>query len=122
MSQALQYYLFTDEPSADACPPVVDAALGYPAPGVDYGSGIHVPPGDSITQTYALVLANAGQTEWAYPADANTTAALAASPPTIQTGGEGGGKLHTGGTVATVNLPAPGPLDDTFTSPVVLPP
>ena len=48
----------------------VDVSLGYPKPGVDVGGGVHAPPAQTVTTTYAAPFVNGGQT-W-YPADAVT--------------------------------------------------
>ena len=33
----------------------LDAALGYPKAGLDFGDGIHAPPGQTVTLTYTFV-------------------------------------------------------------------
>ena len=117
MSQPVpQFYIFTDEPSANACPPVVDAALGYPCPGTNAATGL---PATFVTQTYALVTANSDASEWAYPADDNTTAALAANPPVLPVVAPKHGNIAP--VAQLVALPAPAPLDDSFQTDVPTP-
>lgn len=59
---------FPDLPSAQAFQAQVDAALGYPRPGVDVGDGVHAPPSQSLTATYMVPvqLATAG---FGFPVD-----------------------------------------------------
>jgi hypothetical protein len=82
-------YAFALQASAQALVAPVDTALGYPKAGVDVGSGIHVPPAQSRTQTYAQPSLVSAQ--WWYPADTNTLPVL--TPLTV-----------------TLGLPAPAPI------------
>jgi hypothetical protein len=116
---AAQFYVFEDESSADACASTVDGVLGFPAAGVDVGGGIHAPAEESVTQTYALVTANSDASEWAYPADDNTTAALAANPPVLPVVAPKHGNIAP--VAQLVALPAPAPLDDSFQTDVPTP-
>jgi hypothetical protein len=68
-------YAFTLKPLAVACAVKVDLAFGYPTAGVDVGKGIHVPPAQSRTITYAVPALLSGQ--WWFPADTITTPILA---------------------------------------------
>jgi hypothetical protein len=68
-------YAFALQASAQACAAPVDTALGYPKAGVDVGQGIHVPPAQSRTITYAAPALLSGQ--WWFPADTITTPILA---------------------------------------------
>jgi hypothetical protein len=69
-------YVFSTQAHAQAVQAAVDAVVGpYPKAGGNVGGGIHVPPDQSETLTYALPVQNGAQ--WNYPADAVTTVALA---------------------------------------------
>jgi hypothetical protein len=68
-------YAFALKPLADACALKVDLAFGYPTAGVDVGQGIHAPPAQSRTITYAAPALLSGQ--WWFPADTITTPILA---------------------------------------------
>lgn len=61
--------VFSDAASAAAYAAKVDAASGYPAPGVDVGGGVHAPPAQSVTKTAQVLLEKPSQDAWAYPVD-----------------------------------------------------
>jgi hypothetical protein len=63
---------FAAKPLAQACIPIVDAAQGYPKPPTVFGPGVQGPP--ASTTTYSGVWSDGSQ--FGYPADAITTAAL----------------------------------------------
>lgn len=97
-------YIFASLAAAQACAPVVDAAQGYPRAGVEVGGGAHVKDvsgGPFVTATYAQPIKHPTLAQWAYLADAVTTPALAPQ-------------------AATLGLPAPVPLDATWTPTAVI--
>lgn len=77
---ASSYWVFTSQAQVLALRSAVDAAMGFPKAGVDVGGGIHAPPAETQTVHYMGTVANgpAGSaTAWAYPVDANNSAAVA---------------------------------------------
>jgi hypothetical protein len=102
-------FVFPSQGAALAVAAIVDAQQGYPKPGVDVGGGIHVPPAQSITTTYAVPTSPDGGATWSYPADAVTTAALATP------------QAATALAAQAVVLPAPTPVA-VVTDPVVVQP
>lgn len=70
--------VFATQAEADAYAAKVDAAYGYPKPGVNVGGGIHVPAEQSRTLRHDNVLEKpVTKDAWAYPVDA---AVLAKEP------------------------------------------
>jgi lysophospholipase L1-like esterase len=74
-------YIFPALSQAGVCQSIVDAALSYPISGATSGSGRHVSPA-FVTQTYCVPIKHPTLSQWAYPADSNTTPAL--STPAAQ--------------------------------------
>lgn len=71
------YYVASALATAQAWAARVDAAQGYPKPGVFAAPGPFQPPTPFVTQTYSEILQHPTQQQWAYPSDAITDAALA---------------------------------------------
>ena len=70
--------IFSDRASVDAYAAKVDAAEGYPKPGVNIGAGIHAPPEQSITLRFADPIEHPTQKgTFAYPVDELDTSKLA---------------------------------------------
>jgi len=66
---------FTKQSDAQALQAQVDASLGYPKAGVNVGGGVHAPPEQSVTLTYAVPqLLDDGT--WGYPIDAVSSTAI----------------------------------------------
>jgi len=66
-------YVFPTQAGAAACASEVDSTVGYPKPGINVGGGTHVPPAQSVTQTYFVPIQNAANAlQWAYIADSVT--------------------------------------------------
>ena len=84
---AAQGYSFPTLPGAQACQQAVDAAVGYPRPGINVGGGIHAPPAQTTTTTYAAPIPLAGA--FYYPADATTAPVLAPLAATLTLGPAG---------------------------------
>lgn len=69
---------FPDQASAEALQATVDAALGFPKPGNPFDGGLHAPPAQAMTVTYAAPVQLVGGM-WGYPVDATNMSALSAS-------------------------------------------
>jgi hypothetical protein len=91
------FYVLSSLDAAVIAQLTVDKALGFPKPGFDIGGGAHVPASQSVTTTYAQILANPAGTGYIYLADPVTQPILLDSsiapvlgPPT-QVPFDGGG-------------------------------
>lgn len=94
----MKAYVFNDLPSAQAAQAHVDQKLGMPIAGVNIGGGIHAPPSQSVTTTYAVPVKHPTLPQWSI-----------ASDPVVDA------------KVSDMALPAPATLDTTWTpAPVIL--
>lgn len=83
----MSFYIFANVSDANSCQAAVDTALGYPKAGVDYNGGLHAPPAQSVTTTYAQVQVHPQNAlEHIYPADAVTTPILTVGPTAVLLG------------------------------------
>ena len=77
-------YVFTTLAPATACQVAVDTKLVFPWPGLDVGGGIHAPPSQSQTTTYAQVTPHPTVVgSYLYPADSVTTPILSVGPTAV---------------------------------------
>lgn len=71
-------YVTASQATATSWQGTVDGNMGYPKAGVDIGGGVHAPPDQSVTTTYAVPFKHPVLSQWAYLSDAVTDGVLIA--------------------------------------------